>query len=423
MKILIIGSGGREHALAWKISKSPKVKSIFCAPGNAGTLEFGKNIPIDQENISRLLEFAKKEKIDLTVVGPEAPLVEGIVDEFEKAGLKIFGPRANAAIIEGSKSFAKEIMEKANVPTAAYKVITGIDEAQMDLDEFDKAAVKADGLAAGKGVFICNSKSEIMGAVNKLLQEKLFGGASSRIVVEELLDGEEASILAFCDGKNVKMMVSAQDHKRIFDNDKGSNTGGMGAYSPAPIVNGLEERIKKEVMQPVVDQMRKRETPYKGILYAGLMVKNGNFKVLEFNARFGDPECQCIIPRLENDLVDVMEACISGTLDKIDLKWKKDPACCVVIASGGYPEKYAKGIEIFGLKNASAVENVIVFHAGTKFENGKVVTNGGRVLGVVGIGKNIKDAIDTAYKGVAKINFEKMHFRKDIGKRALGREK
>ncbi len=430
MKVLIIGSGGREHALAWKVSQSPRVEKIFCAPGNAGTALLGgssrihaENVAIEAENIPALLEFALRKKIDLTVVGPEAPLVKGIVDAFEKKGLKIFGPSAGAAMIEGSKSFAKEIMVSANVPTARYEVIAGIDEAQSIVENFEKAAVKADGLAAGKGVFICKSKSEIMGAVNKLLQENIFGGAGSKVVIEELLEGEEASILAFCDGKNVKMMASSQDHKRALDNDQGPNTGGMGAYSPAPAVEGLEKRIEKEVMLPVIKELARRGAPFKGVLYAGLMIKGKNFKVLEFNARFGDPEAQVIIPRLENDIVEIFEACIAGKLNEIDLKWKKDAACCVVLASGGYPGKYEKGKEIEGLENASAFENVFVFHAGTKLENSKVVTNGGRVLGITGLGKNIKEAVDAAYTGVSQINFEGMHFRSDIGARALKRGK
>ncbi len=422
MKVLVIGSGGREHALVWKLSQSKRVKKIFCAPGNAGTAEFAENVPIPADDIEAMLKFALKEKIGLTVVGPEAPLVNGIVDEFQKKGLRIFGPNAKAALIEGSKAFSKEVMAAAGVKTAAYKVIVGIDEAQMSLGDFEKAAVKADGLASGKGVFICNSKSEIMGAVNKLLQGKIFGDAGSRIVVEELLEGEEASILAFCDGKNVKLMVSSQDHKRIFDNDKGANTGGMGAYSPAPIVNGLEKKILQKVMLPVMKELAKRGAPYKGVLYAGLMIKGKDFKVLEFNARFGDPETQVVIPRLENDLVDVLEACIDGKLDKIDLKWREGSACCVVLASKGYPGEYEKGKEIQGLANAKAFKDVFVFHAGTKLENGRVLTNGGRVLGVTGLGKSIKEAIANAYTGVSQIDFEGMQFRHDIGKKALGRK-
>ncbi|MCR4335058.1 MAG: phosphoribosylamine--glycine ligase [archaeon] len=421
MKILIIGGGGREHTLCWKLSQNPKVKKIFCAPGNAGTAELGENVPIDAEDIPALLKFAKKEQIYLTIVGPEAPLVNGIVDEFEKANLRIFGPKKAAAMLEGSKAFCKEIMISAGVPTAEYVEITSLKQVDSVLKKFDKAAVKADGLAAGKGVLLCNSKEEIKKALQKILRDKAFGSAGNKVVVEEMLAGEEASILGFCDGKNVKIMVSSQDHKRALDDDEGLNTGGMGAYSPAPVVNGLEERIQKEIMQPMVDEMQKRGTPYKGILYAGLMINNSEIKVIEFNARFGDPECQCVLPRMKTDLVDVIEACIDGTLDKIDLQWKKESACCVVLASGGYPGDYKKEEVIVGLENAKSFDNVLVFHAGTKSQDGKVVTNGGRVLGIVGLGSDIKGAIDAAYLGVSQINFNRMHFRTDIGKRALDR--
>lgn len=421
MKVLIVGRGGREHVLAWKLSQSPKIKRIFCAPGNAGTDRIGENVNIQADDIPALLKFAKEKEIELTIVGPEAPLVNGIVDEFQKNDLKIFGPTAKAAMIEGSKEFSKEIMKEARIPTAEFITVTKKEEIDSVLEKFDKAAVKANGLAAGKGVLLCNSKEEIKAALEKNLIEKAFGDASSKVVVEELLEGEEASIMAFCDGKNVKMMVSSQDHKRALDNDEGQNTGGMGAYSPAPVVEGLEERIKKEVMQPVVDEMKRRGTPYIGILYAGLMIKDGNFKVLEFNARFGDPESQCVIPRLEDDLSEVILSCLHGELYNFDLKWKKDPACCVVIASRGYPGSYEKGKEIIGIENADAFENVHVFHAGTKLDGSRVLTNGGRVLGVTGLGETIKEAVDNAYKGVSQIKFDEMHYRKDIGKRALDR--
>jgi len=421
LKILVVGGGGREHTLVWKLSQSPKVEKIFCAPGNAGTASFGENIAINAEDIPSLLKFAKKEQITLTIVGPEASLVNGIVDEFEKNGLRIFGPKKEAAMLEGSKAFCKEVMLAAGVPTADYVEITSLEQIDEILEKFDKAAVKADGLAAGKGVLLCNSKDEIKAALQKILGEKAFGSAGEKVVVEELLEGEEASILAFCDGKNVKMMVSSQDHKRALDNDEGLNTGGMGAYSPALVVDGLEERIQKEIMQPMLDEMQKRGTHYVGVLYAGLMINNSDIKVIEFNVRFGDPECQCVLPRMKSDLVDVIEACIDGKLSEINLEWDNGAACCVVLASGGYPEKYEKGKMIEGLENAKAFDNVIVFHAGTKLEGDKVLTNGGRVLGVTGLGSDIKEAIDTAYTGVSQVNFEKMHFRTDIGKRALDR--
>ena len=420
MKVLIIGSGGREHTLAWKISQSKKVKKIYCAPGNAGTALIGENVPIN-EDISALIEFAKKESIDLTIVGPEAPLVNGVVDAFEKENLRIFGPSQKAAMLEGSKDFCKEVMTSAGVPTAKYKTITSIEEKESILAEFDKAAVKADGLAAGKGVLLCKSKEEISNALDQILSDKAFGSAGNKVVVEEFLEGEEASILAFCDGKNVKLMVSSQDHKRALDGDNGLNTGGMGAYSPAPVAEGLESRIEKEIIQPMVDEMQKRGTPYKGILYAGLMISGNEIKVIEFNARFGDPETQVVVTRMDFDIIDAFNACIDGTLNQLELKWKSESACCVVMASGGYPEAYEKGKEIFGIKEADAVRGVTVFHAGTKLDKEKILTSGGRVLGVTGLGKGIKEAIETAYKGVEKISFEGAHYRKDIGRRALER--
>ncbi len=422
MKVLVIGSGGREHALCWKISQSKKVTKIFCAPGNAGTAQIAENVDIASDDIEMLLKFAKEKKIDLTVVGPEGPLVAGIVDEFEKKGLKIFGPGREAALLEGSKAFAKQIMVAAGVPTARYEVITNIDEAHGIAGGFTKAAVKADGLAAGKGVIICRNQNEIMGAVNRLLQESIFGGAGKRIIIEELLDGEEASVLAFCDGKIAKLMVSSQDHKRIFDGDKGPNTGGMGAYAPAPVTSGLEKQIHEKVFVPVLKKMAETGQPFKGILYAGLMIKGKSFKVLEFNARFGDPETQATLPLLENDLIDIFEACINGTLDKIDLKWKKGAACCVVMASKGYPQSSEKGIPISGLQDAALCANATVFHAATVVQSNSVLTNGGRVLGVTGWGGNIAGAIENAYSAVSKIKFSGMQYRKDIGKKALARK-
>ena len=367
-----------------------------------------------------LADFAQREKIDLTVVGPEGSLAVGVVDEFESRGLRIFGPSSNAAMLEASKSFAKQIMVAAKVPTARFEVISNIDEAQMIVENFPNgAAVKADGLAAGKGVIICHNRSEIMGAVNRLMQDSIFSDAAKRIVIEELLEGQEASVLAFCDGKSAKLMVSAQDHKAIFDGDRGANTGGMGAYAPAPITKGLEGKIHKSVFVPVLKEMQKRKIPFKGILYAGLMVRGDKIYVIEFNARFGDPETQVILPLLENDLIEVIDACIDGTLDEIDLKLKKGAACCVVIASKGYPEKYEKGQIISGLDEASKSKNVSVFHAGTKKENGNITTNGGRVLGVIGVGVDIRSAIENSYAGVAKIKFAGMQYRNDIGKKAL----
>lgn len=421
MKILVVGSGGREHAICWKFSQSKRVDKIFCAPGNAGTEEIAQNVHIPAEDIVRLADFAEGEKIDLTFVGPDAPLSYGIVDEFEKRGLRIFGPSMRAAMLESSKIFAKEVMVKAKVPTARYKVIVNADEARAIAGEFGKAAVKADGLAAGKGVIICNSPSEIVDAVWRLKQESVFGKAGDRIVIEELLEGEEASVLAFCDGKTAKLMVPSQDHKRIFDGDRGPNTGGMGAYAPAPVVSGLEGQIHDMVFVPVLEFMAKNGTPYKGVLYAGLMVKGGGFKVLELNARFGDPETQPVLSLLESDLVDISDACIDGKLAGTDIKWKEGAACCVIVSSKGYPGKFEKGRVITGIDDANALEGVKIFQAGTKFEHGKVVTNGGRVLGVNATGSSIREAIERAYMGISRIEFEGMHYRKDIGKAALGR--
>ena len=422
MKVLVVGSGGREHALVWCIAKSNKVKKIYCAPGNGGTASLAENIPIEADDINSLADFAGKEKIDLTVVGPEAPLVAGIADEFLTRGLNVFGPSANAAMIEGSKAFAKEVMKSAGIPTAFFNLITNIDELQelVQRKNLQKAAVKADGLAAGKGVFICNSQQEIMAAGNKILQEGIFGGAGKRVVVEELLEGEEASILAFCDGSTVKLMVSSQDHKRALDNDKGPNTGGMGAYSPAPVIaKELEKRIERDVMLPAIKELKKRGAPYVGVLYAGLMVSNNQIKVLEFNARFGDPEAQAVLPRLKTDLVEIMLSCINGKLQKQKIEWSENAACCVVMASGGYPGNYKKGKEIFGLDKSAKLHDTIVFHAGTKKIGDKIFSNGGRVLGVTALGKTINESIEKAYKAVSKISFEKMHFRRDIGGRAL----
>lgn len=423
MKLLVIGSGGREHALCWKLAQSRKVEKIFCAPGNGGTSEAAENVDIAVEDIEALADFAVKNGIGLTIVGPEGPLVAGIVDEFRKRGLRIFGPDSSAAMMEGSKAFAKEVMVAAGVPTARYEVVSNIDEAQSVVGDFPRgAAVKADGLCQGKGVIICRTQGEIMGAVNLLMQDSIFGDAGKRIVIEELIGGEEASVLAFCDGQTARLMVSAQDHKRVFDGDNGANTGGMGAYAPAPVMSGLEKRVHAEVFVPVLTELRKRGISYKGVLYAGLMIDGKDFKVIEFNARFGDPEVQAVLPLLESDLVDLLEACVDGKLAGAVMKWKIGAACCVVLASGGYPGKYEKGRPIEGLSNAAAFGNVLVFHAGTIMSGGRLLTNGGRVLGVTGIGSTIKEAIGNAYTGVSQVNFDGMHFRTDIGKRAIERQ-
>ena len=423
MKILVIGSGGREDALVWKISQSLKVSKIYCAPGNAGTSKRAQNIDIKSDDLQGLFKFAKDNKIDLTVVGPEVPLVLGIVDLFEKEGLRVFGPNKLAARMEGSKIFAKELMEKYSIPTAKYKSFT---DEKSALDFINSIAtpmvIKADGLAAGKGVIICQTKDEAVAAVKRILGDKEFGSAGSSIVIEEFLEGEEASILCFTDGKTIVPMDSAQDHKRVFDNDEGSNTGGMGAYSPAPVVTKeLLEVIDKTILKPTIEGLVKDGITYKGVLYVGVIVTKDGSKVLEYNARFGDPETQCILPRLKNDIVDVFEAIIDSNLANIKLLWEEKASVCLVLASGGYPGKYQNGIEINGIEKASQLEDVVVFHAGTAIDqiSGKVITNGGRVLNVVANGKTIKEAIDLAYQATTLISFEGMHYRKDIGLRAL----
>ncbi|MFH1826771.1 MAG: phosphoribosylamine--glycine ligase [bacterium] len=422
MKVLVIGSGGREHALVWKIGQSKKVKKIFCAPGNAGTAQLAENINIKVDDISGLLKFAKENKIDLTVVGPEIPLVLGIVDVFEKAGLKIFGPCQKAARIEGSKVFSKEFMVKYGIPTAQAGIFSDIKEALAYLDEVGAPiVVKADGLAAGKGVIVCKTKKEAQAAVKSIMADKEFGSAGDKVVIEECLVGEEASIIAITDGKTIIPLASSQDHKRVFDKDEGPNTGGMGAYSPAPIVTDhLMDEINKTVMEPFVAGMEQEGTPYKGVVYAGIMVTKKGPLVLEFNARFGDPETQPIMMRLKSDIVEIFEKVVSCQLSVVGkLDWEERAAVCVVLAAGGYPGKYEKGIEIEGISNVSQLEGAYVFHAGTKSSGGKVLTFGGRVLGITALGDGIKLAIKKAYQAVEMIKFKNMHYRRDIGKKAL----
>lgn len=419
MRVLVVGGGGREHALVWKISQSPRVKEIYCAPGNAGIGELARCINIPAENIDELVEFALKNKIDLTVVGPEMPLTLGIVDKFLANGLKVFGPTQRAAEIEGSKAFSKELMAKYQIPTAKYQVFTGVQQAKDFIKELGvPCVVKADGLAAGKGVMVCFTLEEALKAVDDILIENKFGKAGSKVVVEEFLEGQEVSMLAFTDGKTVIPMVSAQDHKRAFDNDQGPNTGGMGAYSPAPVyTTQIHETVEKDILRATIDAMGGEGRPFKGVLYAGLMLTENGPKVLEFNARFGDPETQVVLPRLKTDIVDIMEAVVAGELDKINVEWYEEAAVCVVMASGGYPEGYEKGKVITGLEKVP--EDVLVFHAGTKKDKGQIVTNGGRVLGVTALGKDLQGAINKAYQGVEKIDFAGMHYRKDIGAKAL----
>jgi phosphoribosylamine---glycine ligase len=426
MKILVIGSGGREHALVWKFSQSPKVKKIYCAPGNAGTAGPAENIPINAEDIPKLLEFALEKQIDLTVVGPEAPLTEGIVDVFTKKDLRTFGASKKAAEIEGSKSFAKRLMIKYNIPTAVGRTFTSISKASKYVRELGAPiVVKADGLAAGKGVFVCGTVKEADNALKKILDKREFGEAGSKAVVEECLVGEEASFLAFTDGKTILPLPSSQDHKAIFDGDQGPNTGGMGAYSPAPVVNGyLHKKIMKEIMEPTVRAMAAEGRPYKGVLYAGLMIDRDRIKVLEFNARFGDPEAQPLLIRLKNDIVDVMEAVIEERLHECELDIDERASMCVVMASGGYPGSYKKGMPIKGLADAKRLRDTVVFHAGTahdKIDKGKVTASGGRVLGVTALGNTVEEAIKKAYKAVSKISWKDVYYRKDIGKKAVNR--
>jgi phosphoribosylamine--glycine ligase len=427
MKVLIVGGGGREHALAWKLAQSPRVSKIYVAPGNAGTAGMDKslveNLAVDAEDVDALLAFAEREKVGLTVVGPEAPLVLGIVDRFQAKGLRVFGPSQAAAQLEGSKSFSKQAMARFGVPTAEYGEFTDPAAAKAYIRQ--KGApivVKADGLAAGKGVVVARTVEEALEAVDLIMVKREFSAAGDLIVVEEFLEGEEASFLAFCDGKNVVPMASSQDHKAVFDGDKGPNTGGMGAYSPAPVVtDALYEETVRSVMIPMVEGMAREGMPYVGILYAGLMIKNGRIKVLEFNCRFGDPECQPILMRLQGDLADILEACIDGKLADVRLSWDPRAAVCVVMASEGYPGSYPKGVPIEGLAEAAKLPDVVVFHAGTKLAEGNVVTSGGRVLGVTGIGDGVAHAIERAYAAVAKIRWPGVHYRTDIGKKALAR--
>ncbi len=421
MKVLVVGGGGREHALVWKVSQSPKVTKIFAAPGNAGMAQLAECVPVKAEDIPGLLAFAKRQAIDRTIVGPEGPLSQGIVDEFTKAGLRIFGPSGRAAEIEASKRFSKDLMKKYHIPTAEYGVFTDRSAAEAYVREQGAPiVVKADGLAAGKGVVVAETVEEALKALDMIMSQKAFGSAGERVVIEECLKGEEASFMAFTDGKSVVPMASSQDHKRVFDADKGPNTGGMGAYSPAPIVTKkLERKIMEQIMIPTVQAMEKEGRLFKGVLYAGVMILDGEAKVLEFNARFGDPETQPIMSRLDTDLITIVEAIIDGALSKVDIAWKPDSAVCVVMASGGYPGSYDKGREIAGLDKAAGHDQVTVFHSGTALKNGKIVTDGGRVLGVTGLGASVAAAIDRTYEAVRDIRFEGAHYRRDIGARAL----
>lgn len=419
MKILIIGSGGREHALAWKAAKSPKVDKIFCAPGNGGIAEFAQCVEIGAMEFEKLADFAEENKIDLTLVGMDDPLVGGVVDVFEDRGLKVFGPRKNAAILEGSKAFSKDLMKKYNIPTAAYENFTDPEKAEAYLRKAKFPIVlKADGLALGKGVLICQNLEEALDGVKEIMLDKKFGSAGNEMVIEEFMTGREVSVLSFVDGRTIKTMTSAQDHKRAGDGDTGLNTGGMGTFSPSPFyTREVDAFCQKYIYQPTVDAMAAEGRPFKGIIFFGLMLTPEGPKVLEYNARFGDPEAQVVLPRMKNDLIEVCEACVEGTLDQIDLEFEDNAAVCVVLASDGYPVSYKKGFPISGLENFKDREDCFVFHAGTKLdEKGEIVTSGGRVLGVTALGRDLKEARDNAYKAQELVTFENKYYRHDIGK-------
>ena len=420
MKVLVVGSGGREHAIVWKIAQSSQVEKIYCAPGNAGISQLAECVPIGAMEFDKLADFAETEKIDLTVIGMDDPLVGGVVDVFEARGLRVFGPRKNAAILEGSKAFSKDLMKKYNIPTAAYETF---DNPQVALEYLETApmpiVLKADGLALGKGVLICQTLEEARDGVKELMEDKKFGSAGDRIVVEEFMTGREVSVLSFVDGKTIKIMTSAQDHKRAGDGDTGLNTGGMGTFSPSPFyTKEVDDFCKKYIYQATVDAMAKEGREFKGIIFFGLMLTEKGPRVLEYNARFGDPETQVVLPRMKNDIVEVFQACVDGRLDEIDLEFEDNAAVCVVLASAGYPVHYEKGLPISGLENFQDKDGYYVFHAGTKFaEDGKTfLTNGGRVLGVTALGKDLKEARANAYQAAEWVSFDNKYMRHDIGK-------
>ena len=418
MKVLIVGSGGREHAIAASVAKSPKVDKIYCAPGNAGIGQIAECVDTGAMEFDKLVDFAKEKEIDLTVIGMDDPLVGGVVDKFEEAGLRVFGPRKNAAILEGSKAFSKDLMKKYNIPTAGYENFDSPEEAMKYLETAKMPIVlKADGLALGKGVLICQTREEAMEGVKTLMLDKKFGEAGNTIVVEEFMTGKEVSVLSFVDGKTIKIMTSAQDHKRAKDGDQGLNTGGMGTFSPSPFyTDDVDEFCKKYIYQASVDAMANEGRPFTGIIFFGLMLTEDGPKVLEYNARFGDPEAQVVLPRMKNDIIDVFEACIDGKLDEIDLEFEDNAAVCVVLASDGYPVSYEKGFEIKGLEQFNGKDGYYVFHAGTKLNDGKIVTNGGRVLGVTAKGDTLKEARANAYEATKLIDFDNKYMRTDIGK-------
>lgn len=418
MKILIVGSGGREHAIAWKIAQSPKAEKIYCAPGNAGIAEYAECVDIQAMEFDRLAAFAKEKAIDLTVVGMDDPLVGGIVDVFEKEGLRVFGPRKNAAILEGSKAFSKNLMKKYNIPTAAYETFTDPDDAIEYLKSAKYPIVlKADGLALGKGVLICGNFEEAKEGVKTIMLDKKFGSAGNEMVIEEFMTGREVSVLSFVDGKTIRTMSSAQDHKRAGDGDTGLNTGGMGNFSPSPFyTEEIDAFCQKHIYQATVDAMAAEGRPFKGVIFFGLMLTSEGPKVLEYNARFGDPEAQVVLPRMKTDIIDVFEACIDGTLGQVDLQFEDNACVCVVLASEGYPVAYEKGFPIRGLDRFKDEDGYYCFHAGTKFKDGEIVTNGGRVLGITALGKDLKEARANAYRAVDWVDFDNKYYRHDIGK-------
>jgi phosphoribosylamine--glycine ligase len=423
MRILVIGGGGREHALVWKLAQSKQAEKIYVAPGNPGIAPLAECVPLDTANNELVVKWAQENKIDLVVVGPEVPLVAGLSDALRKVGLAVFGPSSAAAAIEGSKSFSKELMKKYNIPTAFFKVCTDLEEAKAFVREQGAPIViKADGLAAGKGVVVAMKEKEALDALDEIMGNRKFGAAGSSVVIEEFMDGEEASLFAFTDGKTIVPMVAAQDHKRVNDEDRGPNTGGMGAYAPAPVLTeALKEKCMETIIRPTLAAMAKEGRPYSGCLYTGLMIKDDSAKVVEFNCRFGDPETQAVVPLLDGDLAEIMMACATGTLRPEMVRWSDKAAVCVVMASGGYPGNYQKGLPITGLQEANALQDVVVFHAGTKEVDGRIVTNGGRVLGVTAVGANIPQAKEKAYAAVNRIHFEQAHYRFDIAWRALKR--
>ncbi|MCL6519394.1 MAG: phosphoribosylamine--glycine ligase [Armatimonadetes bacterium] len=430
MRVLIVGSGGREHALAWKVAQSPLVTKLYCAPGNAGMAMLGECFNIRATDIQGLLGFAKEKKIDLAIIGPESPLIAGIADVFRGEGIPTFGPSKTAATIEGSKVFTKDLLSKYGIPTGEYRTFSSSKEAKAFIDQISKGqeelpiVIKADGEAAGKGVFVCDTKTQAIKAIETIMDEKAFGASGDKIVIEERLEGQEASLMVITNGEDIIALPPAQDYKRINDNDQGPNTGGMGCYSPVPVVTPeIYNEVLETAIRPTIKAMKAEGRLYMGLLYAGIILTKNGPKILEFNARFGDPETQVVLPLLENDLIEVIQASLAGSLDSLELKCYNGCAVCVVIASEGYPGNYETGKPIFGLEAASKMENVIIFHAGTKLQNGKVVTSGGRVLGITALGKTFKDAVERAYSAVEKIYFDGMHYRKDIGARAITNNK